>query len=295
MERNMDNSAVTAYRSYRLMSCTLCGQSDDKSAQGQEFKATADGGNSESATQKTGGLSEAVRTRFAPYEQTYPNSCGAASLLVIACALGINEIPPFAGSRSERANVNTLKLNDRCEADIYRITSDCDSSDEDVLERAGYSLPHNIVKAGKLLGLTSEVYEDSSYLSSAISWFYSAERDLLLDEGIPIKKSAVHLGEDQFEMKALAITFLGAPVGLHWVVALPDGTFMDPREGKCFDSFIGLQSSAGKSILETRGVPFGVFLENTVMSYLDTGISLVFSLLDESSVSLRPNYRAAMT
>lgn len=216
-----------------------------------------------------------VQSRLFPVRQNYPNACGAACLLAIAYALDVKNTPALPGSRSNDTEEYSLKLNDRCQADIYMITSGSDDSDETTLQQAGYSMPHNIVIAGKHMGLTMEVYENPSIYSKVLNWIYPTAREALETENITINNSAAELGTNQLEMKAVAVTVAGIPAGLHWVVATPDGAFMDPGTGQLFDNFNQLQSNVGKE--QPGDSAFIAFMRNNLLSYEDTGISIVFS------------------
>jgi hypothetical protein len=215
------------------------------------------------------------------YEQNYKNSCGAAGLLTIACEMGVPEMTTLPGSYHERKLGSCqarLSLAKRCEMDIYMMTSNIGSSEEEDLENAGYSMPNHIVSAARAMGLKSEVREKPGVYAAVLNNIYPEACEGLLADGIEIKNSNEPLKEGELEMKAMAVTGAGIPAGLHWVVARPDGTYMDPANGKNYSSFERLKDAApaGTGALSGMGA-LGSFLEKNCISYDDTGISIVFS------------------
>ncbi|WP_458737038.1 hypothetical protein [Pseudomonas chlororaphis] len=199
-------------------------------------------------------------------KQIFANSCGAASLLCVAKELGIEKIPVLAGSISETLECDTLEMDNRCESDIYMITSDNSAQRKhcDNLMDAGYSMPDGIVTAGRLLGLKMTVEEDPGFFSKALSWFYPDTKSRLSSIGCAVVHAADAPVVDQAKIEAMAVSFAGLPVGLHWVVQRSDGSYMDPATGKNHKNFSDLNSGA-------KQIPYGV------LGYYRTGISITAS------------------
>ncbi|WP_144410208.1 hypothetical protein [Chromobacterium vaccinii] len=194
----------------------------------------------------------------------YTNSCGAVALLCTAKELGVTSIPLLKGSTSEKFNIDTLEVGARCEGDIYAMTSKADPNN---LATAGYSMPDGIVTAGRLLGLEMRVVEEAGFFSSALSWIYPDARKGLEGMNCPIENEAPQPAEGQVKIEALAVSVVGVPVGLHWVLSRNDGSYMDPANGvnsanfsdmvshmKAASTRFASYSPTGISIIATRAV-----------------------------------------
>ncbi len=198
-------------------------------------------------------------------KQAYTSSCGAAALLCAAKELGVQKMPLFAGSFSAKQGIDTLELNTRCESDLYMITGNCMGSEKGraKLHKAGYSMPDKIVLAGRLLGLSMRVEKDQSLLASVLNGLYPKIEKELNAMGCPVVPPLHALKFNELRLEALACSIVGVPIGLHWVVHRPDGSYMDPRSGENYADFSDL----------TKGTK----QDTRVMSYYRSGISIVVS------------------
>ncbi|MBD8150582.1 hypothetical protein IFT37_13600 [Pseudomonas fluorescens] len=200
-------------------------------------------------------------------KQVFPNSCGAAALLCAAKELGINKIPVLSGSMSEHLGVDTLELDNRCESDLYRITSGCTTvrQGQSNLQQAGYSMPDNIVIAGRLLGLDMRMEKSPGLFSTGLNWLYPEIENNLKGIGCPIDLPGPALGSNEVKLEAMAVSCIGLPIGLHWVVSRADGSYMDPATGENQKNFSAL--NAGVKQAASR-----------VLGYSPSGISIVAAL-----------------
>lgn len=206
---------------------------------------------------------EQVRPIRLAYEQRYPNSCGAAALLCIAKELGVARMSAYKGV-DDKLSGGRLQLDQACERGIYWITSGMAERGGRMadVEGAGYSMPHDLLLAGKLLGLDMDVYEAPGILSKVLDLGYSDIRKELSSR-TEIKRCASKLQKDEAELKLLvAWSTSASPVGLHWVVHRADGTYMDPATGENANSFRELQHNLRTQYGRSRG-------------YVATGISIV--------------------
>jgi hypothetical protein len=199
-------------------------------------------------------------------KQVFANSCGAASLLCVAKELGIEKIPALIGSMSESLGCDTLELDNRCESDIYTITSGNGTQrrHHDNLMSAGYSMPDGIVTAGRLLGLKMTVEEAPNVFSKVLSWLYPEAKSRLPSMGCTVAHGPNALETGQAKIEAMAVTLVGLPVGLHWVVQRSDGSYMDPATGKNHKGFSELNAGAKQA-------------GHGVLGYRQTGISIIAS------------------
>lgn len=187
--------------------------------------------------------------------QAFPNSCGAAALLCAAKELGVRRMPTYPGSMSEQLGVDTLELDNRCESDIYRITSGSTTvkHGQANLQKAGYSMPDNIVIAGRMLGLTMRVEKDQRLLASALNGLYPEIEAKLKGIGCPIERPLHAPHASEIRIEAMAVSFIGVPVGLHWVVHRSDGSYMDPGTGENHLDFSALNKGAKRAVSRTVG------------------------------------------
>ncbi len=205
----------------------------------------------------------APRKRLAK-RQIYPNSCGAAALLCAAKELGVCQMPMYSGSMSAQLGVDTLELDNRCETDLYKITSGSTTyrKGETNLNKAGYSMPDNIVIAGRLLGLTMRVEKDQRLLAKALNSLYPKIESELMAMGCPVVPPLHPLRLNELKLEALAVSVVGLPFGLHWVVLRPDGSYMDPGTGTNYMDFSALNKGAKQTV-------------SRVVGYYHSGISIV--------------------
>lgn len=206
---------------------------------------------------------------FLSRKQLFPNSCGACALLVSAKELGIETMPALPGLYSD-INGGKLELTNECESDLYRITSGSTSyrSQSSNLSDAGYSMPQGIITACRLLGVDCEVTERDGVFSKLLSWFYPEVKMQCEGIGCPVRnENQSDVG--QLKLKAMAVSLVGIPAGLHWVVSRPDGSYMDPATGKNADNLFLLNKNAKA--------------EHTFVGYYDTGISIILKKSDSDS------------
>ena len=128
-----------------------------------------------------------MRGEMSAKKQSFDNSCGAASLLCAAKELGIKEIPVLKGSMSETFQDSKLELDNRCESDIYRITSGASlgANSSENLTNAGYSMPHNLNLAIRLMGLEPTIHMKPNIFSrilpiSILMWLTTAKNQVHL-------------------------------------------------------------------------------------------------------------------
>ena len=197
-------------------------------------------------------------------KQVFPNSCGAASLLCAAKELGVNKMVAYTGSMSAQIGVDTLELDCRCESDLYKITSGSTTQrqGQSSLHKAGYSMPDNIIIAGRLLGLTMRAEKDPGLLSAALAWIYPDMEKRLSEIGCPLEGKIRPANANEIRIEAMAVSLMGIPVGLHWVVHRYDGSYMDPATGKNQKDFLELNEGAKREVIRLVG-------------YYQTGISIV--------------------
>lgn len=200
-------------------------------------------------------------------KQVFPNSCGAAALLCAAKELGVNKIPALAGSMSEHLGVDTLELDNRCENDLYRITSGSTSirQGQSNLLEAGYSMPDNIVIAGRLLGLNMRVEKCPGLFVTALEWLYPTIEKNLKGIGCPVDLPGPALRNNEVKLEAMAVSCIGVPIGLHWVLNRADGSYMDPATGENQKNLSELNKGAKKAV-------------GRIIGYFPSGISIVASL-----------------
>lgn len=94
--------------------------------------------------------------------QIWKNSCGAACLLCAAIELGVADIPAWPPICKATTKLEGTQA---CQDIIYRITSgavDKPSPETVNLTKEGYSMPQNIFRAAKHLGLDRAVYADQT-------------------------------------------------------------------------------------------------------------------------------------
>lgn len=209
-------------------------------------------------------VSSGVTNPIFSKKQIYPNSCGAVSLLCVAKELGVKTLPPYPGSLSEQLGLDSLEMDNRCESDIYTITSGASTHrhQQHNLMLAGYSMPEHIVTAGRLLGLKMTVEEDPGVFSRLLAWLYPEIKQTLSGIGCPLVKGPEKIEDYQRKIEVMAVSLVGVPSGLHWVVHRNDGSYMDPATGENYNNFDQLNAGAKRSVSQMLG-------------YYQTGISIV--------------------
>ena len=216
------------------------------------------------ASQSSHSAGPAPLRRQLAKRQEHPNSCGAAALLCAAKELGVQKMPLFKGSFCAKQGVDTLELDTRCESDLFMITGNCmgDKKGQAKLEKAGYSMPDQIVLAGRQLGLFMRVEKNQSLIANTLSGLYPKIEAELNAMGCPVVPPMYSLKFNEIRLEALAGSFVGVPFTLHWVMQRPDGSYMDPRTGENYQDFSALKKGAKQNI-------------NKWVSYYQSGISIV--------------------
>ncbi len=182
-------------------------------------------------------------------KQQFANACGAASLLCAAAELGVQQLPdlPSAGCMGQ-----TLEMNNNCEAAIYFITSGASTGSRPVgmnLERSGYSMPHNLILAARVLGLKGTIYMPRSFYSISLGILYPKIEALCKGAAIPVHCiPCPPLKPDQRVLKILSVLKIA---GLHYVMLRPDNTYMDPADGITYTDFSSMNNSWLKSYTDT--------------------------------------------
>ncbi|WP_198089517.1 hypothetical protein [Edwardsiella ictaluri] len=207
-------------------------------------------------------------------KQVFAASCGACALLVAAKELGIDDMSMVPSIYSEFTG-GKLELTNECELDLYQITSGFTSyrRQSSDINKAGYSMPQNIMLACKLLGIECEITENRCFFSKSLSWIYPEVRKQCEGIGCQIKQETSD-DADKLKIKAMVVSSAstaGIPAGLHWVLSRPDGSFMDPGVGKNSLNFNELINNAKEIV---RGI-----------KYFDSGISIVLSMPKHKTIS----------
>lgn len=170
------------------------------------------------------------------YRQTFPNSCGAASLMCAAVELGTTAVPQdttvhamwFAAQPMASPNL-------ACENLIYAVTSGATGF---ATAASGYSLPSRIGKAARALGLTTIAFVPTSIIGTALLALYGTEElDAKSVGTLTVRKAAPLPTEGQRLLKVMRVgdaTSKLPATGLHYVMLRPDGTVMDPANGQNF-------------------------------------------------------------
>ena len=174
---------------------------------------------------------------MAQYTQTYPNSCGAATLMCAALELKINTIPASSIHPLWVAAHDIIQPNgDRhSEIMIYAVTSGVPGTPN---IDSGYSLPSRIGAAAKALGITTIAFVPQSSIGSLLLFLYGTEELDAQNTGMLLRrKDAPTLEEGQRLLKILRVgdaTSWKPARGLHYVMQRPDLSIMDPAVGQNF-------------------------------------------------------------
>jgi hypothetical protein len=196
------------------------------------------------------------------YRQTYPNSCGAASLMCCAIEIGITDIPANVGLNPLWVAAHPLNPRGDLQSEtmIYAVTS---GSAGAPTNNSGYSLPSKIGIAAKALGLTTIAFVPQSTTGKLLLFLYNNEKVDAQNAGMLLKREvAPVLTGNQRLLKILrvgsATSWLPA-TGLHYVMQRPDLSIMDPALGQNFPSLdIAIQAHNAN----------GVFYEDTGLAIL---------------------------
>lgn len=183
--------------------------------------------------------------------QQYDNSCGAASLLCAAAELGVTAMPNIGSSMF--LNGQPLQVTNLCESAIYQISSGMTTgppgSQPAGMTSAGYSLPHNLAFAARLLGLRAHVFLTPGAFSTALGWLYPSCESKCRGAGVPV--SARHPPLMGPRVRRLRIVGVLKFVGLHYLLERPDGSFMDPADGVDYASLDAANNGWLKSYSDT--------------------------------------------
>lgn len=196
------------------------------------------------------------------YKQTFPNSCGAASLMCAAIENGVLNIP--ANEALHPLWVGEHAINPRgdrhSEVMIYAVTCGAIGAPTN---NSGYSLPSKIAAAAKALGLTTIAFVPQTVTGNLLLALYNTEQVDALQIGMLLKRNAAPLPEhNQRLLKILrvgsATSWLPA-TGLHYVMQRPDLSIMDPAVGQNFpDLTLAIQAHQAN----------GIFYEDTGLAIL---------------------------
>lgn len=193
-------------------------------------------------------------------QQMFMNSCGAVCLLCAAGELAIFHLPNLPGSMCLGQRIQPTG---NCEAAIYQLTSGATTGSRPVgaaLHNAGYSMPHNIVFAARLMGLDGEIFMQNNWTSLLLRQFYPSAVNLSTGFGITINQQAAPAPGPNERVLRIVRPMV---IGLHYVLERPDGTFMDPGTGQNYPNF-------------------------AAMGYPDTGIAILIRPRRVAPGTLRP-------
>jgi cysteine protease IpaJ len=185
------------------------------------------------------------------HRQMFGNSCGASALLCAAGEVGIAQLPDIPGSF---CTGQALASTGACESALYQLTcggtSGVGAHTAD-LANAGYSMPHSIVLAARLLGLTAEIFIDPGMFSGALVYAYSDCFAKCSGSGIALHRRA--RPELNANQRSLNIVGVMKVAGLHYVMERPqaDLRFMDPADGRDYPSFELMNNSWSKCYADT--------------------------------------------
>lgn len=174
-------------------------------------------------------------------KQYYDKSCGAAALLCAAKELGIRHLPTIAGTAMQGQE---LQADNFCESALYYLTSGSSLGARPVgmdLNKGGYSFPHNLVLAARLIGLDAQIYMASTYSTKLVSMLYPRCESLCEQSGVSVfHREPPPLSHAERLLKIMGVMKM---LGLHYVMQRPDYTYMDPADGQDYYSFRELNNS----------------------------------------------------
>lgn len=208
--------------------------------------------------------------------QCFSNSCGAASLLCAAIELDVKQIParPALQNLWNVESTITLPNGDyESERKIYAVTSGIARTAVPDID-TGYSLPSNIARAVKALGLDATAYVPYNLSGILLRFLYGDEIVNSINAGMPVIYAyAPPLIENQRLLKVFRVgdaAFWKPATGLHYVMQRPNNSLMDPA-----------------AFYDDKGHPGGddfISVDNCIQHhrtqnryYQDTGISILIS------------------
>jgi hypothetical protein len=163
------------------------------------------------------------------YKQTYENSCGAVGLMCAALELGVSELPSVNGWRYWTSKEDFTEATDVVERRIYSVT--CGKpEDEPHKQNSSISLPSNIGKAAKKLGLSMHVYLAGTGKCTYLLKIFDKERGQVEADGVRVDDGEPPAIKED-ERRLLVLHHAGNLSKLHWVMQRP-GSVMDPGAGE---------------------------------------------------------------
>ena len=197
------------------------------------------------------------------YEQTFPNSCGAASLLCAAIELGTAQLPTVKAYPLWAFPI-PLAPNLTCEKAIYSVTSGNDGRTP--TDATGYSLPSYIHDCVVAMGRTAVAHVPNTLVGALLKTVYSADVARATGNGMVINSSSAPArpGANQRLLRVMRVgedAWYKPNVGLHYIMVRPDGSVMDPA--------LGLDANTLEALK--------LFPKSQAASYIDTGIGVLVS------------------
>ncbi len=196
------------------------------------------------------------------YQQTYPNSCGASSLLCAAMELGTANLPAVQAYPLWAFQI-PLAANKTCETAIYSVSSG--GGGLPPTNASGYSLPSYINDCAVAMGRTAVGYVPSTLVGALLKTVYSADVTRATGNGMVINSTVAPApGPNQRLLKVMRVgedSWYKPNVGLHYIMVRPDGSVMDPALGLDANNLKALQ----------------MYQNSQAASYIDTGIGVLIS------------------
>ncbi|GGY20586.1 hypothetical protein GCM10011289_25240 [Paludibacterium paludis] len=158
-------------------------------------------------------------------------------MLCAANEMGVKSFPSLRGG--ERGGA--LAADPASETWIYRITSGATTGpgagqrSRNGLAAEGYSLPHNLVFAARLLGLEGVFYCGRAWLGRLIVHRYPGAVSMAKGSGVSVRYDRAPPPANG--QRVLRVVVSGG--GLHWLLERPDGSVMDPGPGRDYPSLAG--------------------------------------------------------
>jgi hypothetical protein len=195
---------------------------------------------------------------MAVHQQSYTNSCGAASLLCAAEELGIAVIPQNLNYVLLAAGPTNLVLNQACESQLYQVTS---NNPVNVNPHAwGYSMPSQVVACARMLGLQAWAVADATWSVRALKILYSNELSALRAMNALVEpggsRSSFRPVGHQRVLKVLLDRSRANFGGMHFVMVRPDGSVMEPGAGEDHASI-----ENAKTAVNMHGTGLSVFVQ----------------------------------
>lgn len=154
------------------------------------------------------------------YKQTYAQSCGAAALLCAAGEFGLIETRGQTGRTNEK-NIYTSIVKPKKNTDP---------------NTWGISKPSDIVCVAREMGMNAQVVVYKTWSAAIQKFFFPTEMSKLRGLNAYTKMSATHsnhiLNRGERELKIMAQRSLRYGMAMHYVMVRPDGSVMDPGDGK---------------------------------------------------------------